>query len=71
MDNVVAPQYLEVKIKASKTGPFCQGVSVYIGVTAGDLCPVVAILDYMACRTRLGVLSFSLRTGNSSPGTGL
>ena len=40
MDNVEAPQYLEVKIKASKMDPFCQGVSVYIGVTAGDLCPV-------------------------------
>ena len=50
VDNVVAPRYLEVKIKASKTDPFRRGVSVYIGVAAGDLCPVAAILDYMVRR---------------------
>ena len=60
VDNVVAPQYLEVKIKASKTDPFRQGASVYIGVTAGNLCLVAAILDYMVRRGTAGVLSFSL-----------
>ena len=47
VDNTAAPQYLEVRIKASKTDPFRQAVSVYIGVTAEELCPIAAILDYM------------------------
>ena len=50
VDNTAAPQYLEVRIKASKTDPFRQGVSVYLGVTAEELCPVAAILDYMVRR---------------------
>ena len=46
VDNIVMPQWLEIRIKASKTDPFCKGVSVYIGVTGASVCPVAAILDY-------------------------
>ena len=42
VDSVVTPQYLEVTIKASKTDPFCQGVSVFLGATSGDLCLVAS-----------------------------
>ena len=41
VDNITNPHYLEVRIKASKTDPFRQGVSVFLGVTGGDLCPMV------------------------------
>ena len=33
-----------------KTDPFRKGVSVYLGVAGGELCPVAAILDYMVRR---------------------
>lgn len=36
-------------MKASKTDLFHQGVSVHIGQVAGELDPVVAILDHMVC----------------------
>jgi len=45
--NRTNPQYLEVRIKASKTNPFRQGVLVYLGVTHSSLCPVAAILHYV------------------------
>ena len=33
------PQYLEIHLKASKTDPFRQGVSVVVGKTDNDVCP--------------------------------
>lgn len=50
VDSVVTPWYLEVTIKASKTEPFRKGVSVFLGMTSGDLCMVASILDYMVWR---------------------
>ena len=50
VDNIVAPKWLEVRIKASKTDPFRKGVSVYIGITGSNICPVAAILDYRVRR---------------------
>ncbi len=44
------PRYLEVRLKASKTDTYSQGVSVYLGVTGVELCPVAAILNYMVRR---------------------
>ena len=45
-----SPEWMEVCIKASKTDPFRKGVTIYIGVTGGDLCPVAALLSYMVLR---------------------
>ena len=39
---------ISVKIKASKTDPFRQGVTIYLGATGTNLCPVKAILAYIA-----------------------
>ena len=52
------PQYLEVSIKASKID---HGVSVFLGVTISPLCPIAAILNYMAIR---GVLSLCFNLSN-------
>ena len=41
---------IQVRIKASKTDPFRQGVSIYMGATGKQLCPVVAVLSYMVER---------------------
>ena len=50
VDSTAEPQYLVVRIKASKTDLFREGVSVYLGRTKSDLCPVSAILFYMVRR---------------------
>ena len=39
--------YIEVRIKASKTDVFRKGVTVYLGATGNDLCPVAAVFSYM------------------------
>lgn len=49
-DNTSSPQFLEVRIKASKTDPFRVGVAVYLGRTNCALCPVAATLRYMVSR---------------------
>lgn len=38
------------KVKGSKTDPFRQGISVTVGRTGDDLCPVKAMLAYLAVR---------------------
>ena len=38
---------MEVCIKASKMDRFQRGVTIYIEVTVGDLCQVVALVEYM------------------------
>ena len=38
---------LEIRIKASKTSPFRKGVSLYLGRTYADLCPLAAVLNYV------------------------
>ena len=50
VDNRSAPSAMQVRIKASKTDPFRQGVTLHIGVTGGPLCPVAALLNYMVAR---------------------
>ncbi|XP_065884053.1 uncharacterized protein [Dysidea avara] len=50
VDSTVNPQYLEVRIKVSKTDPFRKGVTVYLGRADGDRCPVSAVLAYMVQR---------------------
>ena len=41
---------MEVCIKASKTDPFRKGVNLYIGRTNNDLCPITAMMAYLAIR---------------------
>ena len=48
--NKTAPTHIQVRIKASKTDPFRQGVKVHIGRTDNCLCPVMAVLAYVVAR---------------------
>jgi len=50
VDNRDHPQLLKVTIKQSKTDPFRKGVDLYLGATDGRLCPVKALLPYLAIR---------------------
>ena len=47
---VESPQWIQIRIKASKTDPFRKGVSIYVGITGTWICPVSAILDYRVRR---------------------
>ena len=44
VDNMANPSIMQVQIKASKTDPFRKGVSIYVGRTGNDLCPIAAML---------------------------
>ncbi len=50
VDGKNPPHYLEVRLKASKTDPYCKAVSVYLGVAGSEFCPVAAILNFMVRR---------------------
>ena len=50
IDSHTNPKVLQLRIKASKTDPFRQGVILYIGCTGSDLCPVMAVVRYMMVR---------------------
>ena len=43
-----SPQYMLVRIKASKTDPFRQGQTILVGKSNSQLCPVSAMLAYLA-----------------------
>jgi len=50
VDSKTRPQIMRVRIKASKTDPFRQGVDVFVGRTGNLLCPIAAVLAYLAVR---------------------
>ena len=50
IDSRSDPRRMEVVIKSSKTDPFRRGVTLHLGRTYGDLCPVAAILSYLTYR---------------------
>ena len=50
VDDRSNPSLLSVRIKQSKTDPFRQGTTVYLGKTGTSLCPVAAVLAFMAMR---------------------
>ena len=50
LDSQSFPSTVMVRIKASKTDPFRVGVTVYLGRTDQELCPVAAVLDCIARR---------------------
>ncbi len=50
VDCMEEPKLLRVKLKTSKTDPFRVGVEIFVGRTDNELCPVAAVLAYMAMR---------------------
>ena len=48
VDNKSSPSLVRILIKQSKTDPFRQGVYIYLGRTGNAICPVKAILSYLA-----------------------
>ena len=57
VDSLSAPSVLQVHLKQSKTDQFRQGIDVFVGKTGDDLCPVSAVMAYLAVRQgNLGAL---------------
>lgn len=50
VDSTSSPTTIQVTIKQSKTDPFRQGVQLHLGKTDSEVCPVYAILPYLAVR---------------------
>ena len=50
VDDPACPSCMEVWVKVSKTDPFWQGISLFIGRVASDLCTVSAMLAYLVVR---------------------
>ena len=50
VDSHAGPTYISVTLKQSKTDQFRRGALVIIGRTDDDLCPVAALLQYIAIR---------------------
>ena len=50
LDNRRAPEIVQLHIKQSKIDPFRNGADIYLGRTHHNVCPVEAILPYLAIR---------------------
>ena len=50
VDTPDAPTSALINIKTSKTDPFRKGISIYVGKTGNDLCPVTALTTYLTVR---------------------
>ncbi|ETW92411.1 MAG: hypothetical protein ETSY2_53490, partial [Candidatus Entotheonella gemina] len=50
VDSHHEPSTVAIRVKASKTDQFGQGVTIYLGVTKNELCPVTALLQYLTIR---------------------
>ncbi len=50
VDDPSSSAVVSVKLKPSKTDPFRQGVTLYIGKTSSDICPASAMLAYLLVR---------------------
>lgn len=50
VNDTTNPTWLKLHLKASKTDPFRKGVDVVVGRTNEKLCPVAAMLAYVAMR---------------------
>lgn len=62
-DNTLCPTVLKVHLKRSKCDQLGKGIDVFIGRTDDSLCPVVAVLAYMAKRGPTPGPFFTLSTG--------
>ena len=65
------PTYLAITLRGSKTDPFGAGCTLYVGRTRSHICPVAAILAYLAIRPPLPGPLFLYADGSPLTRTGL
>ena len=64
VDRHQSPSLLCVKLKCSKTDPFRAGVAIFLGRTDNVLCPVAAVLAYLAIRPQAPGPLFVFKDGS-------
>ena len=64
VDGDTPPKWISVRIKRSKTDQFRKGATVTVGLSGQTLCPVQALLKYMARRGNEEGPLFRLRNGH-------
>ena len=50
VDSLRQPSRMEVTLRRSKTDPFGAGITLHLGATGCNLCPIAALLGYLAVR---------------------
>ena len=65
VDSVADPNTLRVRIKASKTDPFRKGIDVFLGRTHSQLCPVEAMMAFLAIRGDKAGFLFQFKDGRN------
>ena len=64
VDNPANPSIVKVWLKCSKTDPFSHGVDVHVGKTGQVLCPISALLNYLAVHGKEQGLLFHFSDGS-------
>ena len=64
VDNHSVPSVIRIRIKQSKTDPFRQGADIFVGATKVDICPVQALVNYIAIRGTTPGPLFVFRSGD-------
>ena len=63
MDSFSNPTIMKVHLKESKTDPYRKGVDIFVGCTHDKLCPIAAVLAYLAKRGNAPGLLFKFENG--------
>ena len=50
LDSHTSPTVVRICLRWAKCDPFGQGIFIYLGKTASSVCPVAALVDYLAIR---------------------
>lgn len=51
VDSRTDPSFLTITLRSCKTDPFGAGCTLYVGCTHSTICPVAAVLSYLAARS--------------------
>ena len=63
VDDILKPAMISLQLKSSKTDPFRKGVNIVLGRTHTALCPVEALLAYLAIRGNEDGFLFQFKDG--------
>lgn len=63
VDSHSDPSVLRVRLRRAKTDPFGNGINIYMGKTGSSLCPITAILNFLAVRASVEGPLFVLSNG--------
>ena len=65
VDDLEFPSTIRIHLRRSKTDQFNKGVNIYMGATGDELCPVSALLAYLAVRGKIDGPLFRFKDGRS------